>query len=45
MDTKEEQLKGLVMNGGTMVLLNKLLARLKLNRHRVLVFSQMVRRT
>jgi chromodomain-helicase-DNA-binding protein 1 len=44
-DTKEEQLKGLVMNGGTMVLLDKLLARLKLNRHRVLVFSQMVRRT
>ena len=42
-DTKEELLKGLVMNSGKMVLLDKLLARLKLNGHRVLIFSQMVR--
>jgi chromodomain-helicase-DNA-binding protein 1 len=42
-DTKEEQLKGLVMNSGKLVLLDKLLARLKLNGHRVLIFSQMVR--
>jgi chromodomain-helicase-DNA-binding protein 1 len=41
--TQEEQLKGLVMNAGKMVLLDKLLARLKQDGHRVLVFSQMVR--
>ena len=30
---KEEQLKGLMMNGGKLVLLDKLMARLKLNGH------------
>lgn len=39
----EEQLKGLVMNSGKMVLLDKLLARLRQDGHRVLIFSQMVR--
>ncbi|TFY57604.1 hypothetical protein EVG20_g8476, partial [Dentipellis fragilis] len=39
----DEQLKGLVMNSGKMVLLDKLLARLKSDGHRVLIFSQMVR--
>lgn len=38
-----EQLRGLVMNSGKMVLLDKLLARLKADGHRVLIFSQMVR--
>ncbi|SGY14271.1 BQ5605_C010g06124 [Microbotryum silenes-dioicae] len=42
-DVREETLKGLVMNSGKMVLLDKLLARLKADGHRVLVFSQMVR--
>jgi len=42
-DTRDEQLKGLVMNSGKMVLLDKLLARLKQDGHRVLIFSQMVR--
>ena len=42
-DTKEETLKGLVMNSGKLVLLDKLLARLKQDGHRVLIFSQMVR--
>ena len=40
---RAEQLKGLVMNSGKMVLLDKLLARLKADGHRVLIFSQMVR--
>ncbi|GAA5980845.1 hypothetical protein JCM11641_004740 [Rhodosporidiobolus odoratus] len=40
---REETLKGLVMNSGKMVLLDKLLTRLKQDGHRVLVFSQMVR--
>jgi chromodomain-helicase-DNA-binding protein 1 len=39
----EETLKGLVMSSGKMVLLDKLLARLKADGHRVLIFSQMVR--
>ncbi|KAL7419150.1 ATP-dependent DNA helicase Hrp3 [Cryptotrichosporon argae] len=38
-----EQLRGLVMNSGKMVLLDKLMARLKADGHRVLIFSQMVR--
>ncbi|GMK59395.1 hypothetical protein CspeluHIS016_0800010, partial [Cutaneotrichosporon spelunceum] len=38
-----ELLRGLVMNSGKMVLLDKLLARLKTDGHRVLIFSQMVR--
>jgi len=42
-DAKEETLKGLVMNSGKLVLLDKLLARLKQDGHRVLIFSQMVR--
>ncbi|KAK7053465.1 ATP-dependent DNA helicase Hrp3 [Paramarasmius palmivorus] len=42
-DTDEETLKGLVMNSGKMVLLDKLLARLRQDGHRVLIFSQMVR--
>ena len=42
-DNKEETLKGLVMNSGKLVLLDKLLARLKQDGHRVLIFSQMVR--
>jgi chromodomain-helicase-DNA-binding protein 1 len=42
-ENSEETLKGLVMNSGKMVLLDKLLARLKQDNHRVLIFSQMVR--
>lgn len=42
-DIREETLKGIVMNSGKMVLLDKLLTRLKQDGHRVLVFSQMVR--
>ncbi|KAG6903097.1 hypothetical protein C0995_006284 [Termitomyces sp. Mi166 len=41
--THDEQLKGIVMNSGKMVLLDKLLMRLKQDGHRVLIFSQMVR--
>ncbi|KAH9002041.1 SNF2 family N-terminal domain-containing protein [Lactarius hatsudake] len=42
-ESAEETLKGLVMNSGKMVLLDKLLARLRSDNHRVLIFSQMVR--
>lgn len=42
-EDNEETLKGLVMNSGKMVLLDKLLARLRHDGHRVLIFSQMVR--
>lgn len=42
-NNQEETLKGLVMSSGKMVLLDKLLAKLKADGHRVLVFSQMVR--
>jgi len=42
-ETKEEILRGIVMNSGKMVLLDKLLSRLQQDGHRVLVFSQMVR--
>jgi len=42
-EVKEEILKGIVMNSGKMVLLDKLLTRLKADGHRVLIFSQMVR--
>jgi len=38
-----EILRGLVMNSGKMVLLDKLLTKLKDDGHRVLIFSQMVR--
>lgn len=41
--TTDETLKALVMNSGKMVLLDKLLARLRADGHRVLIFSQMVR--
>ncbi|KAH8814700.1 SNF2 family N-terminal domain-containing protein [Flagelloscypha sp. PMI_526] len=39
----EEILRGLIMNSGKMVLLDKLLNRLRQDGHRVLIFSQMVR--
>lgn len=42
-NNNEEVLKGLVMSSGKMVLLDKLLARLRQDGHRVLIFSQMVR--
>ncbi|KII92764.1 hypothetical protein PLICRDRAFT_51119 [Plicaturopsis crispa FD-325 SS-3] len=42
-DDNDETLKGIVMNSGKMVLLDKLLARLRQDGHRVLIFSQMVR--
>jgi chromodomain-helicase-DNA-binding protein 1 len=42
-ENNEETLKGLVMSSGKMVLLDKLLARLRQDNHRVLIFSQMVR--
>ncbi|TFK73925.1 hypothetical protein BDN72DRAFT_760977 [Pluteus cervinus] len=42
-DSSEESLKGIVMNSGKLVLLDKLLARLRPDGHRVLIFSQMVR--
>ncbi|CAG8600585.1 9734_t:CDS:2, partial [Ambispora leptoticha] len=41
--TPEEQLRGLIMNSGKMVLLDKLLTRLRESNHRVLIFSQMVK--
>lgn len=41
--SKEVYIKGLIMNSGKMVLLDKLLTRLKKDGHRVLIFSQMVR--
>ncbi|KAI8343392.1 P-loop containing nucleoside triphosphate hydrolase protein [Chlamydoabsidia padenii] len=40
--SRMEQLKGLVENSGKMILLDKLLARLKADGHRVLIFSQLV---
>lgn len=42
-DDREAQLRGLVVNSGKMILLDKLLTRLKNDGHRVLIFSQMVR--
>ena len=39
----QDQLRGIIINSGKMVLLDKLLARLKADGHRVLIFSQMVR--
>jgi chromodomain-helicase-DNA-binding protein 1 len=42
-DVSDDTLKGLVMNSGKMVLLDKLLVRLRQDGHRVLIFSQMVR--
>lgn len=40
---REIILKGMIMNSGKMVLLDKLLTKLKRDGHRVLIFSQMVR--
>jgi chromodomain-helicase-DNA-binding protein 1 len=42
-DVPEDTVRGLIMNSGKMVLLDKLLSRLKSDGHRVLIFSQMVR--
>lgn len=41
--SREEILRGMIMNSGKMVLLDKLLGRLRKDGHRVLIFSQMVR--
>ena len=41
--SRDDVLRGMVMNSGKMVLLDKLLTRLKKDGHRVLIFSQMVR--
>lgn len=41
--TREDILRGIVINSGKMILLDKLLTRLKRDGHRVLIFSQMVR--
>ncbi|KAJ3361681.1 hypothetical protein HDU91_003814 [Kappamyces sp. JEL0680] len=41
--SRQDQLKGIIVNSGKMVLLDKLLARLKADGHRCLIFSQMVR--
>src|ERR1700722_7569857 len=42
-EVAEETLKGLIMNSGKMVLLDKLLSRLRNDGHRGFIFSQMVR--
>ncbi len=43
-DTSRENIfKGMIMNSGKMVLLDKLLTKLRKDGHRVLIFSQMVR--
>lgn len=42
--TGAEELQGIIENSGKMILLDKLLMRLKETGHRVLIFSQMVRR-
>ncbi|KAG0229475.1 hypothetical protein BGW42_001565 [Actinomortierella wolfii] len=42
-ERREDQLRGIIMNSGKMVLLDKLLTKLKKDGHRVLIFSQMVR--
>lgn len=41
--SRDNILKGMIMNSGKMVLLEQLLTRLKKEGHRVLIFSQMVR--
>ncbi|WFD32163.1 DNA helicase [Malassezia sp. CBS 17886] len=41
--SRDDTLRGLIMHSGKMVLLDKLLARLRADGHRVLIFSQMVR--
>jgi len=40
---REDQIKGLIASSGKMMLLDQLLAKLKKDNHRVLIFSQMVR--
>ena len=42
-DRREDQLKGLIASSGKMMLLDRLLAKLKKDNHRVLIFSQMVK--
>ncbi|RFU35961.1 hypothetical protein B7463_g297, partial [Scytalidium lignicola] len=42
-DRREDQLKGLIASSGKMMLLDRLLAKLKQDNHRVLIFSQMVK--
>jgi chromodomain-helicase-DNA-binding protein 1 len=42
-NSKDEQLKGIIMNSGKMALMDKLLTRLKEGGHRILIFSQMVK--
>lgn len=42
-NSRDDILRGMVMNSGKMILLDKLLTRLKKEGHRVLIFSQMVR--
>jgi chromodomain-helicase-DNA-binding protein 1 len=41
--SRQEEIKGIIVNSGKMVLLDKLLTRLKEDGHRCLIFSQMVR--
>ncbi|KAI1430144.1 CHD1-like protein [Xylaria sp. FL1777] len=40
---REDQIKGLIASSGKMMLLDQLLAKLKRDNHRVLIFSQMVK--
>lgn len=42
-NSRDDILRGMVMNSGKMILLDKLLTRLRKEGHRVLIFSQMVR--
>ncbi|RYO79911.1 hypothetical protein DL766_003838 [Monosporascus sp. MC13-8B] len=42
-DRREDQIKGLIASSGKMMLLDQLLAKLKKDNHRVLIFSQMVK--
>jgi chromodomain-helicase-DNA-binding protein 1 len=42
-DRREDQIKGLITSSGKMMLLDQLLAKLKKDNHRVLIFSQMVK--
>lgn len=41
--SRQDQLRGIIVNSGKMVLLDKLLTRLRADGHRCLIFSQMVR--
>ena len=42
-DRREDQIKGLIASSGKMMLLDQLLAKLRKDNHRVLIFSQMVK--